>query len=50
LSVNQGLDLGNWRDINEDFDRNDNKKEINLFETEILKRIKETLEKKKKSS
>lgn len=43
VSVNNGLNLGNWKMINKDFDSSENKKEKKEFEEKILNKIKERL-------
>lgn len=43
VSINDGLVLGNWKDINKDFSYFENREEKNKFETLILNRIKEEL-------
>jgi hypothetical protein len=48
VSVNDGLNLGNWKDINKDFSFSENKKEKEKFEERILNKIKEKLQNKKK--
>jgi hypothetical protein len=40
VSVNEGLDLGYWKDVNEDFGFFENRKIIKRFEETILKRVK----------
>jgi len=37
------LELGNWKDINKDFKRSENKAEKKKFEERILNKIKEKL-------
>ena len=44
IALNQGLELGNWKEINKDFGRLENKAEINKFEERILNKIKDKLE------
>lgn len=39
VGVNEGLTLGNWKLINRDFEKSENKKEIEKFETRILNQI-----------
>lgn len=39
VSVNDGLTLGNWKNINHDFNNNENEKYKRKFEERILKRI-----------
>lgn len=43
IGINQGLELGNWKDINKDFNLSENKEEKNKFEELILNKIKEKL-------
>ena len=43
IGINQGLELGNWKDINKDYNRSENKKEKKKFEERILNKIKEKL-------
>ena len=43
IGINQGLELGNWKDINKDFKRSENKAEKKKFEERILNKIKEKL-------
>jgi hypothetical protein len=43
VSINEGLDLGNWKDINKDFSFFENKEEKKKFEERILSKIKEEL-------
>ncbi len=45
VSVNDGLKLVNWRDINHDFNRSENKEQKRKFEERILKKIEEILRK-----
>lgn len=45
VGINQGLSLGNWKDINKDFSRSDNNKEKKKFEERILNKIREQLSK-----
>lgn len=40
VSINNGLTLGKWRDINKDFSRKDNKMQKEKFEILILNKIK----------
>jgi len=44
ISINNGLDIGNWQEINDDFGYFENKKLKENFEEVILKRVKEKLE------
>jgi hypothetical protein len=39
VSINQGLDIGHWKDINKDFKRAENKKIKTQFENKILKQL-----------
>lgn len=43
VGINEGLDLGNWKLINKDFSRSENKAEKKKFEERILNKIKEKL-------
>jgi hypothetical protein len=43
VSVNSGLNLGNWKEVNDDLGRSENKEVIRDFEETILKRVKELL-------
>nr|MBK9653327.1 hypothetical protein [Bacteroidota bacterium] len=45
VSINTGLDLGNWKDINNDFTRAENRAQKKKFEERILSKINENLEK-----
>ena len=45
VSINSGLDIGNWKEINRDFDESENEKQKKLFEERILNKIKTILEK-----
>lgn len=47
VSINNGLNVGNWKDINKDFNRSENKEEKKKFEERILNKIKEELSAKK---
>lgn len=40
VSINYGLILGKWKDINKDLDKEENKKQIEKFEQLILNKIK----------
>lgn len=40
VSINKGLSIGNWQDINHDLSSSENDKFIQIFETEILNPIK----------
>lgn len=44
VSINEGLTLGNWKDINNDFDRLENKEQKSKFEERILSKIKARVE------
>jgi len=46
VSINNGLDLGHWKEINDDFGFFENRKIKKSFEETILKRIKDNLDKK----
>lgn len=43
VSINEGLNLGNWKDINKDFSSSLNKEEKVKFENRILKKIEQEL-------
>ncbi|MBK8712291.1 MAG: hypothetical protein IPL97_10535 [Niastella sp.] len=43
IGINQGLELGNWKMINKDFSRSENKEVKKKFEERILNKIKEKL-------
>ncbi len=43
VSINDGLNLGNWKDINKDFSRSENNDEKKKFEERILNKVKEKL-------
>lgn len=43
VSINEGLNLGNWKDINKDFSSSLNKEEKVKFENRILKKIQQEL-------
>ncbi|MBS7788306.1 hypothetical protein KIH23_13440 [Flavobacterium sp. CYK-55] len=45
VSVNKGLNIGNWKNINDDFDYFENKKLKKQFEEKVLEKLKEILEK-----
>lgn len=47
VSINEGLILGNWKEINKDFSRSENKEEMKKFEERILNKIKEQLNNKR---
>lgn len=40
VGINDSLDLGNWKMINKDFSRSENRQQIQLFEKRILDNIK----------
>ncbi len=44
VRINQGLDIGNWQDVNVDFAYTENKRIKKEFETRILEKIKSNLE------
>jgi hypothetical protein len=44
ISVNEGLTLGNWKDINHDFKKSDNEKQKAIFENRIFNPIRLLLE------
>lgn len=44
VSINNGLDIGNWQEINDDFGYFENKKLKENLKEKILKRVKEKLE------
>lgn len=46
ISVNNGLELGNWKILNKDFDAEENRKLKNEFEVDILNPIQEILDNK----
>lgn len=46
VSINNGLDIGNWKNINKDFSVADNKKQKKIFEERILNKIKDELNEK----
>jgi hypothetical protein len=46
VGINKGKNIGNWRDINQDFDNSENEKEIELFEKRILNQILKNLKNK----
>ena len=48
VRVNRGSQLGNWKDINRDFDYNENKKQKEKFNNVILNPIREMISQKKK--
>lgn len=39
VSINNGLDIGNWKDINKDLDRSENDNQKKIFEERILEEI-----------
>ncbi len=43
VSINQGLTLGKWKDINKDFSSSENKEQKKKFEDRILNKVKEKL-------
>lgn len=43
VSINQGLILGKWKDINKDFDGSENERQKHKFEERILSQIKKGL-------
>ncbi|MFL0685037.1 MAG: hypothetical protein ACJLTB_17790 [Algoriphagus aquaeductus] len=43
ISINDGLTLGKWKEINKDFNRSENRDEKNKFEERILNKIKAKL-------
>ncbi|MEP6711626.1 MAG: hypothetical protein ABJA37_04375 [Ferruginibacter sp.] len=43
VSINEGLDLGHWKDINKNFSSSQDDKEKRKFEERILNKIKEKL-------
>lgn len=43
VGINEGQNLGNWRMINKDFSKSENREQISKFEERILKRIKEKM-------
>lgn len=43
VSINQGLTLGKWKDINKDFSSTENKELKKKFEERILNKVKEKL-------
>lgn len=45
VSVNEGLDLGNWKDVNNDFGFFENRRIKKEFEEKILDKIKENIKK-----
>ena len=47
VSVNSGLNPGNWKEVNDDLGRSENEEVIRDFEETILKRVKEILDNKK---
>ncbi len=44
VSINEGVELGNWKRINKDFSRKENKIQKEKFEKSILNRIKEYIQ------
>ena len=49
VSINDGLDLGHWKDVNDDFGSLENGEILKDFEVTILERIKRNLESNKYS-
>ncbi len=47
VSINNGLNIGNWKEINKDFSCTENKKEKKKFEEQILNKIIENLKSRK---
>ena len=43
VSINDGLTIGNWKEINKDFSNSENSEEKKKFEERILNKIKEKL-------
>ena len=43
VSINQGLTIGKWKDINKDFSSSENKEQKKKFEDRILNKVKEKL-------
>ena len=43
VSINNGLDLGHWKDINDDFGFFENRKILKRFEEKILKKVRNNL-------
>lgn len=43
VGVNNGLTIGNWKEINKDFSKSENNEEKKKFEERILNKIKEKL-------
>ena len=43
ISINDGLALGNWKEINKDFSRSENTEQKKKFEERILNKIKDKL-------
>ena len=39
VSINSGLDIGNWKDLNDEIDENESNEEISKFENRILKKL-----------
>jgi len=50
VALNNGLDIGNWKDINDDFNSSENRQLKKDFEARILEPVKNILEKNKKDS
>lgn len=49
VSINYGLTLGNWQEINKDFNYIENLKQKEIFEDRILNKIREICKKKQSS-
>ena len=45
VGLNDGLTLGHWKDINDDFDFSENRRLRNIFEERIVKEIRKRLAK-----
>ena len=43
VAINEGLELGNWKNINRDFNSSENRRLKNLFEKIILSKVKEKI-------
>jgi hypothetical protein len=43
VSINDGLILGNWKELNRDFSKEENEKEKRIFEERVLNKIKNQL-------
>ena len=46
VAINNGLSIGNWKEINKDLTSTENERLITIFETEILNKIKENIKQK----